>query len=365
MAKRRFLPKHVTAFSDRHGKERLRFRRKGFPDHYFKAPFGTDEFGREYRACMEALPPAAEPIGEARHAPGTFHDLIARYYASARWNAAKRSEQTRTHDRRILEAFRAEHGHRTVAGLSFAHAEKMLAKKADTPTAANKLRKQLKRLVDYGVLLKMRSDNPFDLTEPMAAETGGHHTWSEDDIARFVVRHPLGSKAYLAMMLMLWTGARRCDVVRLGRQNVKAGRLTFTPLKTKKTTQTTLHMPIAPQLAAAIAAAPGTGGMTFLATAYGVPFTANGFGNWFRDRCDEAGLPNCSAHGLRKAISRRLAEINQGNQSIKSVTGHSSDSEVARYTREASRALMAEQAMGALSDWEMSNLPPKVRQKSE
>jgi hypothetical protein len=26
--------------------------------------------------------------------------------------------------------------------------------------------------------------------------------------------------------------------------------------------------------------------MTFLETEYGKPFTAAGFGNWFRDRCD-------------------------------------------------------------------------------
>jgi hypothetical protein len=41
--------------------------------------------------------------------------------------------------------------------------------------------------------------------------------------------------------------------------------------------------------------------MTYLVTEFGKPFTANGFGNWFRDRCDEAGLAHCTAYGLRKA----------------------------------------------------------------
>ena len=41
---------------------------------------------------------------------------------------------------------------------------------------------------------------------------------------------------------------------------------------------------------------------TFLVTEYGKPFTPAGFGNWFRQRCDEAGLPQCSAHGLRKTF---------------------------------------------------------------
>jgi hypothetical protein len=37
--------------------------------------------------------------------------------------------------------------------------------------------------------------------------------------------------------------------------------------------------------------------LTFLVTEQGKPFTAAGFGNWFRDRCDEAGLTHCAAHG--------------------------------------------------------------------
>jgi hypothetical protein len=52
----------------------------------------------------------------------------------------------------------------------------------------------------------------------------------------------------------------------------------------------------------------GTGDLTFLVTKHGKPFTANGFGNWFRDRCDEARLPQCSAHGLRKAGATIAAE---------------------------------------------------------
>ena len=54
----------------------------------------------------------------------------------------------------------------------------------------------------------------------------------------------------------------------------------------------------------------GVGALNFLCTAQGQPLTAAGFGNWFRDACNAAGLNNCSAHGLRKAAARRLAERN-------------------------------------------------------
>jgi integrase len=79
-------------------------------------------------------------------------------------------------------------------------------------------------------------------------------------------------------------------------------------------------------------------------TENGKPFTAAGFGNWFRDRCDEAGLSHCSSHGLRKAQARRLAEAGCSNQQIKAITGHRTDSEVARYTRAADQIRLSDQA---------------------
>src|SRR3546814_13065565 len=87
--------------------------------------------------------------------------------------------------------------------------------------------------------------------------------------------------------------------------------------------------------------------MTFLVTEYGKPFTANGFGNWMRDRCDEAGLPQCSSHGLRKAMAKRLAEAGCSVNEIMSITGHATAGEVIRYTNEAQNKVLADHAMDA------------------
>ena len=57
-----------------------------------------------------------------------------------------------------------------------------------------------------------------------------------------------------------------------------------------------------------------------LTTAFGKPFTAPGFTNWFREVCDEAGLPKgTSAHGLRKAMCRRLTEAGCSASEIKAI----------------------------------------------
>jgi integrase len=117
------------------------------------------------------------------------------------------------------------------------------------------------------------------------------------------VRHPIGSRAYLALMLLLCTGQRRSDVVRMGWQHVRNGKIAVRRQKT----DTPLRIPITPELANAIALVPRTN-LTFLLTEHGAPFTAAGFGdNWFRARRNEAGLPQCSAHGLRKLAATRLA----------------------------------------------------------
>jgi integrase len=85
--------------------------------------------------------------------------------------------------------------------------------------------------------------------------------------------------------------------------------------------------------------------MTFLTTAFGKPFTAAGFGNWFRDQCNAAGLRHCSAHGLRKAAARRLAEAGCTEHEIAAITGHASLREVQRYTKAANRTKLAVAAM--------------------
>ena len=68
-----------------------------------------------------------------------------------------------------------------------------------------------------------------------------------------------------------------------------------------------ISIPVLPELKAVLDATP-TGNLAFLVTAFGKPFTSNGFGNWFRIQCDEAGLKHCSAHGLRKAGAALAAE---------------------------------------------------------
>jgi len=162
----------------------------------------------------------------------------------------------------------------------------------------------------------------------------------EVEIATFETRWPIGTRERLALALLLYTGQRRGDVIHMGRQHIAKGAIQLVQHKTKAR----LSIPIHPELQRVMDGTP-SGNMTFLCTSNGKPFTAPGFGNWFREACDTANVRDCSAHGLRKAAARRLAEAGCSPHQIASVTGHKTLKEVERYTKAANQERLAQDAM--------------------
>ena len=350
------LPKHCSWNLDREdGKRRVRFRKGGLSTYLTGLPW-SDEFMRQYAAALDGVKADNREIGIERTIPGSIDALIVSYYKLV-FPTLKAS--TRAVRRNILERFRAEHGKKPVARLEHQHVAAIITAKANTPHAANNLRKVLRHLFDHAIAIKMATINPVIGVKKLKTTGDGIHTWTEDELAQFTARHPVGSRAHLALMLMLWTGQRRSDAVRMGWQHVRSGKIAVRQEKT----DAPLLIPIAPDLADALAMVPRTN-MTFLLTQHqGAPFTAAGFGNWMRDRCDEAGLPQCSSHGLRKLTATRLAELGCSEREIMAITGHRSVSEVSRYTKAAEQSKLAERAMATLSgkrtnsDEKLSSMP--------
>jgi integrase len=190
---------------------------------------------------------------------------------------------------------------------------------------------------------RIPDDPTLGVTRDKVKSTG-YRTWGEAEIERFEATHPIGSKARLAFALLLYTGQRRSDVVQLGPRHVHGDVLTLDQKKTEGGEEAHLEIPVHPKLAAT----PTVGVKTFLVTHFGKPYSAPGFGNWFRTLCDAAGCPGVSAHGLRKATARRLAEMGCSANQIASITGHATLKEVERYTKAADRKRMAREAMAKL-----------------
>jgi integrase len=349
------LPRHCSWNLDREGgKPRVRFRKKGFSTYIYGTPM-SEGFLRQYWAAMEGVKAERKEIGAERTIGGSVDALIVSYYKLVFPTLKASTQGVR---RNILERFRAEHGRKPVARIEHQHVAAIVAAKANTPSAANNLGKVLHHLFEHAIAINMRTSNPVRGVKKFKESSDGIHTWTEEEVAQFIARHPIGSRAHLALMLMLWTGQRRSDAVRMGWQHVRNGKIAVRQEKT----DAPLLIPIAPELADALALVPRTN-MTFLLTKYGAPFTPGGFGDiWFRARCDEAGLPQCSAHGLRKLCATRLAELGCSERQIMAITGHKTVSEVSRYTKAAEQAKLAEQAMAKLSERtkqhaELSSIP--------
>jgi integrase len=197
---------------------------------------------------------------------------------------------------------------------------------------------------------------------------GGIPVWTSEEIDQFCEYHPLGTKPRVAIDLLIYTGARRSDVIRLGRQHIKAGILSFVAFKGRNKAPVPIDISVLPALQASLDAGP-VGEMVFLVTEHGRPYTHAGFGNWFRRQCDAAGLKGRSAHGLRKAAAVTAAENGATAHQLQAILGWKTLKEAERYTKAASRKRLAARSPDLLArpDREQESLtsraqPPPVRE---
>jgi integrase len=179
------------------------------------------------------------------------------------------------------------------------------------------------------------SENPAAKVPFLQLKSDGHEMWTDSDLEKFRTTWPLGTRERLAMELLYWTGLRRGDAVRLGKQHVKEGMIY---LKAEKT-GVALNIPVLPALAAVLDLGP-TGDLAFIALANGQPMTKETFGNWFRGACNAAGVAG-SAHGLRKAAATEAANAGASELELQSWFGWRNPTQSQTYTRKANAEKLA------------------------
>lgn len=330
----------VQRFRDRHGKERFYFRKRGAKAIPLPGAPGSEEFMAAYHAAQSA---ACMTTAASKAPAGSLSALIVAYFKSTDFLGLAKSTQSVY--RNIFNRLRDAHGTKPVAMLERHHIKAMMAERAASgPQAANSWLKRMRRLMQFAIEVGDITDDPTLGIKRMKIRSGGFHTWTEDEIAKFEKRHEIGGQARLAFALLLYTGQRRGDIVKLGRQHLRGGVVSLRQSKTGAVVDIPVHTALQ-----AVLDGTAKGDLTFLQTSQGNGFTAAGFGNWFRERCNEAEVPpQCSAHGLRKAAARRLAEAGCTEHEIMSITGHDSLAEVQRYTRAANRQKMASNAIAKI-----------------
>jgi integrase len=330
--------KYVHQFVDRHGRPRFYFRRGGKRVALPGSPFSA-EFEAAYKALLDGSPEKPTDIGASRIIAGTVGAAVVGYLASGDFRALAASSQKKY--RIVLNGLVRDHTDKRLALLQRRHVVQMLNARAATPAAARDLLRGLRLIVKYAISIGIRQDDPTAGVRFKMPKSDGHRTWTEDDIAAFEAAYPIGTKPRLSLALLLGTALRVSDVIRVGRGHVRNGVLRIVQQKTGMP----VAIPITAALAEIINASAPAQHLTFLISDGGRSFSSGYFSKWFRDQCTAIGLSGLSAHGLRKAASRRMAEAECSANQIAAVTGHRSLREVERYTREADRERLARAAI--------------------
>jgi integrase len=348
----RRLPRYCTEDTDRHGNVRIYFRRKGSPKIRMHGTPWTPDFMEQYRVALGG--DAVLPRRKGTRAL-TWKWLCQKYFAWAPTHSGlkrstfhvRRQILESTFDEPIRPGAPHTFGDMPLASMTSKAIKVLRDRKIATPAAANNRLKSIRRVFAYGLSEEIEgvATNPAIAVAFVPDRSDGHHTWTPDEVRRFMAAHPPGTTAYLAICLLLFVGVRRGDVVRLGRQHVRDGWIHYRQDKKGDRADSAVEVPLLPELEAAIAATDTTGDLTFLVTSFGKPFTANGFGNKMRAWCDEAGLPHCSAHGLRKAGATIAAERGGTERQLMAIYGWKSAAMAQHYTRKADRRRLAGGAM--------------------
>jgi integrase len=360
----RRLPPGCVEDRDRHGNIRVYYRAKNRAKVRLRSTPWTPAFMIEYEAARSQtvpLPSKAVP-------PGTWRWLCVRYFTEST-DYLRLNDRTRRVRRGILEATFDEpiapgssklFRDFPLSRMSTDAIEILRDRKLTFPEAANGRVKAIRAVCKWAVRKKGPDGKPFASHNPArdvpylkSNNPSGYHTWTLEEVRQFEKRHPIGSKPRLALALLLFTGQRRSDVTRLGRQHVRDAKITFTQFKGRKDKPKRLVLPVLPELQQVIDASP-CGELTFLVSDLKKPFTDAGFGNKFREWCNQAGLWHCTAHGLRKAGATIAANKGATAHQLMAIFGWSSLKMAEAYTRAADQERLAQAAMHMLTSGEQN-----------
>jgi integrase len=306
----------------------------------------SQEFRDAYAAAMSET--AAKPTVK-KDAQGTIGALIASYKQTGQFKGLSETSTTGYLSR--LEAIRVDHGHRAVAGLTKERIQTfILDPLADRPGAALDTLKKLRILVKHAIEKKwLKYDPSIGIKRPKGKEI---RAWTDAELAAYERRWPIGTKQRTAYALMLNMGTARVDTHLLTWHQVDD-----VASYARHKTGVAVEMALSDELRKALEATPRNH-VCVITTAYGKPFTVDGFSGFMRDAIRAAGLPlGCQPHGLRKTLGRLLADAGATAHDIMAALGHTTLTEAERYTREADRRRGGNRAVVKLNEHRANKSP--------
>lgn len=353
--KRSGLPRYVIMDAHRDGSLRLRYRPPREPSRDLPAPFGSDAFWRAYAAARGGLSAPGVSAGRAtpRAAEGTLRWLVELYYRNAP-DFVGGEPLTQVDKRSVIEGMLKEplapdnpllFEVCPVKSFTSRHAVALRDRKAALPNAANKRLRYLKMIFDWAIEAGHASANPLEGVKKVRVPKKGFHAWTPEEVRQYEAKHPIGTKARLALALMAFTGLRVSDLRQVGKQHIRDGWLELPQHKNWKRAPKLITVPILPDLQRIIDQSPTTDGPTILVTEAGRSFSIKGMANKVKEWCVAAGLPHCSAHGVRKAGATVAAENGATESQLMAIFNWEDAKLAVIYTRSARRKKLASDAM--------------------
>jgi integrase len=342
-------PPHLQRETTRHGKTKWYVRVGKGPRIRVKSEFGTPEFDAEYQA---ALTGEAAPAKRSKAFAGSLQWLIERYREVDAWRSF--SLATRRQRENILKQVIATAGNKPYSAITAAIIAAGRDRRASTPFQARHFLDTMRGLFEWARDAGFVKTNPAAAVKYPTLKSGaGFPVWSEDDVAAYELHWPIGTRQRVWLSMLLYTGLRRGDAVRLGRQHVRDG---VAVIKTQKSSEKIeVHLPLLPPLLEALRAGP-TAELAFICSSTGKPMTKESFGNAFSDACRQAGIKK-SAHGLRKIGATRAAHNGATVAQLNAIFGWTGSKMASLYTQSADRARLARDAIGKLVNETATSIP--------
>jgi len=362
-------PPHLQHEKTRHGKYVWVVRVGKGPRTRIKAAYGTDEFKAEYDAAI-----AGKPLsGKASPAKASLQWLWNSYRETSAWTDLALS--TRKQRENIMLHVLASSGTKPYAAIGPQNIQDGLDKRSKTPAAARNFLDTMQGLFRWAKKRKHVKTDPTadgDIDAPKRKKSNGFPAWTREDVEAYRRRWPLGTRQYVWLDVLLYTGPRRGDAAIIGRQHEKDirnedGSVTrVVQWKTEKGGEiTTVTIPILAPLRRTLDTGP-TGDLTWICGARGLPFTKESFGNAFSEAARMAGVKK-SAHGVRKIAATLAAENGATVHELMALFGWTTIAQAEVYTREASRARLSAGAAHKLDETGTSMPAPSkvVRARAE
>jgi integrase len=321
---------------NRHGKIVWYVRNGHGPRIRIKGTYGTPEFDAAYRAALSGDAP--QTAGKA--GKGTLGWLWMLYRQTTAW--AGLSLATRKQRERIMRQVMTTGGDVALSKITPIAIQQGIERRKSF--AARHFVDTMRGMFKWAVKNEHVSSDPTAGKSVSKPKSKGFPEWTEEELDQYAAHWPLGTRERVMWGVFCFTGLRRGDAARLGRQHIRNGVITIDTEKTG----TRVTIPVLPELADILVAGP-LGELSIIASRKRQPLRKEVVGNLFKEACIAAGIHGKSAHGIRKAAATRAANNGATVATLEAIFGWEGGQMAALYTKAADRRRLAAEHMEKLS----------------